>query len=50
MKDGDKIFQENNMSNNRDSLFVKFASREVVNEKADKQIEKNNYKIRTKGF
>lgn len=50
MKDGDKIFQENNINNNRDSLYQKFASREVINEKADKQIDKNTYKIRTKGF
>jgi hypothetical protein len=49
IKDGDKIFLDNNANANRDSLYQKFANRE--SDKPDsKQSDKNTYKIRTKGF
>lgn len=49
IKDGDKIFQDNITSANKDNLYQKFANRD--SDKNDgKQIDKNTYKIRTKGF
>jgi len=48
LKDGDKIFMDNNLNANRDSLYQKFATREAQNDKGDKQTEKT--KVRTKGF
>ena len=50
IKDGDKLFQDNNANANRDSLYQKFASRDA--EKPDNKAggDKNTYKIRTKGF
>jgi len=47
----DKIFQDNHLTANRDSLYQKFASREIHNDKNDKQSDKTTtFKVRTKGF